>query len=49
MIDFLSSYAAIIGLLFFVMFFGVVIFWTLRPSAKDEYKKNAYIPLEEND
>ncbi len=47
MIDTLAANAGMIGLLFFFVFFVGVVFWTFRPGAKDAYKKDALIPLEE--
>ena len=51
MIDFISGNAGLIGLLFFFSFFVLVTIWTFRPGAKakDNYKKNAHIPLEEKE
>lgn len=48
LIDLLSHHAAMIGLLFFFVFFCVVGFWTFRPSARKDYQKYARIPLKEN-
>lgn len=47
MIDFISSNAGLIGLLFFFGFFCAILLWTFRPGAKKLYKKHALIPLEE--
>ncbi len=49
MIDFLAANAGMIGLLFFVVFFTVVVSWTLRPGAKKMYKEYGSIPLEESE
>ena len=48
MIDFITDHAGMIGLLFFFFFFVAVAMWTFRPGAKENYKKHAHIPLEEN-
>lgn len=44
-----SADYGLMGLIFFCIFFAVVTLWTLRPSAKNKYKKYAHIPLEENE
>ena len=44
-----SADYGLVGLLFFFAFFMLVAFWTFRPGAKDKYKRNAHIPLEENE
>ena len=49
MMDFMSSNAGLIGLLFFFVFFCLVALWTFRPNAKKEYERNAKIPLQENE
>lgn len=49
MIDFLSTNAGMIGLLFFFLFFCAVSLWTFRPGSKSQYKKFGQIPLEENE
>lgn len=48
MIDFMSTYAGLIGLLFFFVFFCLVTMWTFRPAAKKKYERDAQIPLQEN-
>lgn len=45
---FASASYGLIGLLFFFVFFCAVTIWTFRPSAKNKYKKDSQIPLEEN-
>ncbi len=47
--DFIRENAGLMGLLFFFAFFVVMFAWTFRPSAKDKYKKQGLIPLEENE
>ena len=47
MIDFLTTYAGMIGLLFFFTFFVLVTINVFRPSKTDEYKNHAAIPLKE--
>jgi cbb3-type cytochrome oxidase subunit 3 len=49
MIDFLATHAAMIGLLFFFVFFCVMSAWVFRPGSKNTYTNHAHIPLEEND
>lgn len=49
MIDFVTSNATLIGLLFFFSFFVVVLIWVYRPGTKSTYKKYAEIPLKERD
>jgi len=49
MIDYVSTHAGLIGLIFFFVFFSAVVLWTFRPSAKDAYEKQGLIPLEENE
>ena len=48
MMDWISEYAGIIGLLFFVTFFTLVTLWVYRPGAKKSYQDRANIPLEES-
>lgn len=49
MMDFVTTHAGLIGLLFFFTFFTVVLLWTFRPGAKKAYSSHARIPLEENE
>lgn len=49
MMDFISTHAGMIGLLFFFLFFISVTTWTLRPGAKKAYQGHANIPLEEDE
>lgn len=49
MMDFISTHAGLIGLLFFFTFFLAVIAFAYRPNSKENFKKYASIPLEEND
>ena len=48
MIDYITVNAGLIGLVFFFAFFVIAVSWTFRPSAKNSYKEQALIPLEEN-
>lgn len=45
---FASGSAGLGGLLFFFLFFCGVIVWVMRPGSKNEYKKDAEIPLKED-
>jgi cbb3-type cytochrome oxidase subunit 3 len=47
--DFISSNAGLIGLIFFFIFFCLVALWTFRPRSKKKYEEHAKIPLEEKD
>lgn len=49
MIDFMTNHAALIGLVFFFLFFCAVGLWTFRPGARSSYQKYARLPLEENE
>jgi len=49
MIDFISANAGVIGLILFFVFFLAVTFWTLRPSARKQYKEYGNIPLQETE
>lgn len=49
MIDFIARNAGLIGLIFFVSFFILVLLWLFRPGAKKEFEKHGNIPLEEKD
>lgn len=48
-IDFLSSYAGVIGLILFFVFFTLMVIWVYRPNAKDIYSNYAKTPLCEPD
>ncbi len=45
MIDWLAHHAPIIGLFIFLTFFIVAVAWTFRPGAREKYRKDAHIPL----
>ena len=47
MIDFLSTYAGLIGLIFFFSFFTGLLIWVYRPGAKSKYNSYGEIPLKE--
>lgn len=49
MIDWITSNATLIGLLFFFSFFVAVLIWVFRPGTKDKYKGYGVIPLKEGD
>ena len=49
MIEFLTTHAALIGLLFFFLFFCAAGLWTFRPGSRKTYQKHARIPLEETE
>lgn len=49
MMDWITHHAALLGLLFFFIFFVVMAFWVYRPGAKDSYKHDAHIPLNEDE
>lgn len=42
---FASADFGILGLIFFLVLFCGVVIWTLRPSARQEYKEHGNIPL----
>ncbi|MFP4313860.1 MAG: cbb3-type cytochrome c oxidase subunit 3 [Alphaproteobacteria bacterium] len=46
---FASANMGLIGLLFFFGFFCLMLIWVLRPGAKSKYKKDAEIPLKEDE
>lgn len=43
----ISEFSGVVGLLFFLIFFVVIVAWLFRPGAKSEYKKYGDIPLKE--
>lgn len=47
--DSVASASSILGLVFFMMLFAVVVFWALRPKNKRKFEDAARIPLEEPD
>lgn len=49
MLNFISSHAGLVGLLFFFIFFCLVALWTFRPRAKKQYEDYAKIPFQENE
>lgn len=49
MMNFLTTHAAMIGLLLFFVFFCLMAAWVFRPGSKKIYANHAHIPLEEND
>jgi len=46
-LEFLARHAGMIGLIFFFSFFSVMAVWIYRPASKNNYQKNADIPLQE--
>lgn len=36
------------GLLLFITLFGLVLYWVLRPGAKERFEADAQIPLKED-
>jgi cbb3-type cytochrome oxidase subunit 3 len=48
MIDLTHANAGLIGLLFFVSVFVVVVFWAFRPSQKKTIESYKYIPIVED-
>lgn len=49
MMDWISSNAGMIGLLFFFVFFIGMALWVFRPGAKSSYDAKARIPLNEDE
>lgn len=49
MLDFVTTHAGLIGLLFFFVFFTLMALWVFRPGAKKSYQDHADIPLKETD
>lgn len=49
MIDWIVDNAGMIGLLFFVSFFTVMVLWVFRPGSGKHYAETAQIPLKEDD
>lgn len=47
MIDFITSYAGMIGLIFFFALFVGMTAWVYRPGARNSYQQQAHIPLNE--
>lgn len=47
--DAIADASSMLGLVFFIMMFAVILFWALRPKNKREFDKAARIPLEEPD
>jgi len=47
--DWMNSYAGLIGLLFFFTFFVLTAAWIYRPGSKKNYQEKALIPLKETD
>ncbi|MFA7276030.1 MAG: cbb3-type cytochrome c oxidase subunit 3 [Pseudobdellovibrionaceae bacterium] len=47
MMDFIVSNAGVIGLLFFMTLFTLVLISVFRPSKTEDYKDHAAIPLKE--
>lgn len=45
--DSIADASSMLGLVFFVMMFAVVVFWALRPKNKQAFDEAARIPLEE--
>lgn len=49
MMDFITHYAGLIGLLIFFVFFVVVVAWALKPANRDRFNTCARIPFAEDD
>jgi len=49
MMDFLTQYSAIIGLLFFFAAFVGIALWAFLPKNKEEIESHKNIPLSEDD
>lgn len=47
--DTVANASSILGLLFFLMLFGIVVVWAFRPKNKKKFDEAARIPLEEPD
>lgn len=47
--DSVASASSILGLIFFMMLFAVIVFWALWPKNKKNFAEAARIPLEEPD
>lgn len=47
--DYVANASSILGLIFFMMLFAVVVFWALWPKNKKNFEQAARIPLEEPD
>jgi len=46
---FANANVGITGLILFFTIFCAIVLWTMRPSAKLDYKKHGEIPLSENE
>ena len=42
------QFSGIFGLLLFIVLFGLVLYWVLRPGAKERFDADAQIPLKED-
>lgn len=49
MIDFLSDHAGLIGLIFFVSVFLIILIYVFRPGSKQKYKSHGNIPFKGDD
>ena len=49
MIDFLSQHAGLIGLIFFVVVFLIMLAFVFRPGSKKIYKSHGNIPFKGDD
>lgn len=47
--DSIADASSMLGLVFFIMMFAVVVFWALRPKNKKAFEEAARIPLQEPD
>ena len=42
------QFSGIFGLLLFITLFGAVLYWVLKPGAKERFEADAQIPLKED-
>lgn len=47
MLDWLTTNAGMVGLVFFLTFFVLTAVWIFRPGSKKSYQDNALIPFKE--
>jgi cbb3-type cytochrome oxidase subunit 3 len=43
-----AHYAGTFGLVLFMVLFGLVLYWVLKPGAKERFEADAQIPLKED-
>lgn len=48
LLDYIAANAGVIGLIFFVIFFLLVLLWLYRPGAKEQFEQHGNIPLKED-